>query len=55
MRRAVEKELSASGELMKTAPDSVHGVRTDLMSELENPDSFERFAGYQPCCLGHLE
>ena len=40
---------------MKAAPDSVGGVRAELVSELEKPDTVERFAGHQPCCSGHLE
>ena len=55
MSRAVEKELSVSGGPMKTAADSIHRVRAELMRELEHPDSFQGFVGHKPCCSGHLD
>lgn len=33
---------------MDAAPDSVCGVGTELMSELQNPDTVEGFAADQP-------
>jgi hypothetical protein len=40
---------------VNAAPDSVCGVGTELMSELQNPDTVEGSAGDQPCGRVELE
>ena len=33
---------------MNSTPDGIRGGRTELLSELENPDGVERSAGHKP-------
>ena len=40
---------------MNAAPNCRRGVRTGLVSELENPNAVERSAGDQPCGRIQLE
>jgi hypothetical protein len=45
--------LLGSGGVVNPSPNIVCGGRTELLSELENPDAVERSASHQPC--GRLE
>lgn len=54
-RSSGSQDLPVIRRFMNAASNCRRGVRTGLMSELENPNAFERSAGDQPSGRVELE